>query len=184
LVNGIMPPRLETDRLILRPFTLDDIDDAYTILETHPDVWKFDPGFQRTHAQRAGLVERYVQTNDENGCGTLAMTLKQSGVFVGYIGLQTYCLSKESLSADEVELFYKLGWDYWGRGYAFEACKEILRYAFEELHLARVITATNHANEPSLRLLRRLGMHFEKPQGNWPHDLMGILENPHTACLP
>lgn len=48
-----MPPALQTERLLLRPFTGANADAAYDALETHPDVWKHDPGFARTREQRA-----------------------------------------------------------------------------------------------------------------------------------
>ena len=59
-----MPPQIETNRLILRPFALEDIDAAYAALETHPDTWKFDPGFRRTKEQRAAIIRKYAQSND------------------------------------------------------------------------------------------------------------------------
>jgi hypothetical protein len=55
-----MPPRLETARLILRPFALSEIDEAYQVLEGHPEVWKYDPGFCRTKLQRANLIKKYT----------------------------------------------------------------------------------------------------------------------------
>ena len=42
-----MPPQIETNRLLLPPFMLEDIDAAYAALDAHPDTWKFDTGFQR-----------------------------------------------------------------------------------------------------------------------------------------
>jgi len=172
-----MPPRLETPRLILRPFTLSDIDEAYTVLEGHPDVWKYDPGFCRTKLQRANLIKKYALTNAENGCGTLAAVLKSTGTLIGSIGLQSYRLAVKPPGVVEVELFYKLGRDYWGKGYAFEACRAVISFAFNHLHLQYLLTATNCENSPSIRLLHRLGFRFSSQPGAWSSEIVGILES-------
>jgi ribosomal-protein-alanine N-acetyltransferase len=172
-----MPPRLETSRLILRPFTLSDIDEAYTILEGHPDVWKYDPGFCRSKLQRANLIKRYTLNNDENGCGNLAAVLKSTGALIGSIGLQSYRLAVEPTGIVEVELFYKFGRDYWGKGYAFEACRAVISFAFNHLHVQHLLTATNCENSPSIRLLQRLGFRLLSQPGAWSSEIVGILES-------
>ena len=173
-----MPHPLETERLLLRPFTLDDYEEAYTVLEGHPDVWKFDPGFQRSFEQRAAIVRRHAETNQPDGEGCLAVTLQQSGALLGYVGLQMYILPTRPFASAEVELFYKLGQPFWGQGYALEACRELVRFAFDELHLLRIITITHGQNERSLRLLGRLGMSLQPAPEVWEGEMMGILVNP------
>jgi len=176
-----MPPQLETPRLILRPFKLSDIDEAYSVLEGHPDVWKFDPGFCRTKLQRANLIKKYALSNDENGFGNLAAVLKSTRELIGYIGLQSYRLGNEPHDPLEVELFYKLGRDFWGKGYAFEACRAVINFAFNRLHLPHLVTSTNSENTPSIRLLRRLGFSFYGQPSAWSSDIVGILERCETG---
>ena len=171
-----MPPRLETSRLILRPFSLSDIDEAYEILEGHPDVWKYDPGFCRTKLQRANLIKKYMLDNDENGYGNLAVVLKSTGELIGYIGLQSYRLGEELQDPVEVELFYKLGRDFWGKGYAFEACRTVISFAFNRLHLPHLVTATHSENSPSIRLMQRLGFRIYSQPKAWSSEIVGILE--------
>jgi [ribosomal protein S5]-alanine N-acetyltransferase len=175
-----MPHRLETNRLILRPFLLDDVDGVYPVLEGHPDVWKYDPGYQRTREQRAVLVQKYVLTNTPDSCGTLAIELQGTHEFIGYVGLQLYVLPRYPLATPEVELFYKLGRDYWGQGYAFEACQELVRYAFEELYLIRLVSIVHPKNKRSLHLLEKLGMQLEPAPSAWAPDWMGTLLNPQS----
>ena len=100
-----------------------DADEAYAVLEGHPDVWKYDPGVQRTKEQRAEVIRKYAALNEPDGCGTLAIVLKNAGRLIGYVGLQLYVLPREPVATPEVELYYKLGRDYWGQGYATEACQ-------------------------------------------------------------
>jgi RimJ/RimL family protein N-acetyltransferase len=173
-----MPPRIETPRLVLRPFVSGDLDEAYDVFEGHPDVWKYDPGHPRTREQRAAITMKYVANNLIDGEGNLAVTLKEDGVLIGYVGLQLYILPTEPLATPEAELFYKLGRPWWGQGYAKEACEALLKYSFEELHLRRIVTVVSKDNEPSVRLLRKLGMKIENAPASWPDDLIGILENP------
>jgi RimJ/RimL family protein N-acetyltransferase len=173
-----MPPRIETARLILRPFTPDDLDEAYEVFESHPDVWKYDPGHQRTREQRAVITMKYANSNLVDGEGNLAVTLKDKGVLIGYVGLQLYILPTEPIAIPEVELFYKLGRPWWGQGYATEACNAMLKFSFEELHLGRIVTVVSKDNESSIRLMKKLGMRIGKAPASWPNDLMGILENP------
>ncbi len=173
-----MPPALTTPRLLLRPFSQDDIPAAYAVFEGHPDVWKFDPGFARTYEQRAEVIRHYAANNDPNGEGTLAITLKD-GTLIGYAGLQLYILPGEPLATPEVELYYKLGRDWWSQGYASEACRRLLDYAFTEMRLARIVTVTQKGNEASLKLMARLGMKLDNAPSAWPGDVIGILKNPH-----
>ena len=172
-----MPHTLETDRLLIRPFTLYDVDAAYAALEGHPDVWKYDPGFQRTREQRAAIIAKYADGNEQDGCGTLAVTLREAGTLIGYAGLQLYVLPRVPLATPEVELYYKLGRDYWGQGYAAEACRVMIRFAFVEMRLARIVTITDEKNAPSIKLLERLGMRLEPAPPSWAGSLTATLEN-------
>lgn len=172
-----MPPQIETERLILRPFTPDDIDAAYLALEGHPDTWKFDPGFARTYEQRAAIIQKYIANNDTEGCGTLAVVVKQTGALIGYVGLQFYILPREPLATPEVELYYKLDRATWGHSYAFEACRALIDFAFRTLRLARIVTITQPNNAPSIRLLQRLGMQIAPAPAAWPDTIMATLEN-------
>ncbi len=176
-----MPPQLQTERLILRPFTEADCDDAYQVLEGHPDVWAFDPGHPRSREERATLIRRYAADNRQDGCGTLAVTLKDDGQLIGYVGLQLYVLPSEPLATAEVELYYKLGRAYWDQGYATEACREMLRFAFEYMRLARLVICPRRENRRSIRVLERLGSRFEQAPPKWAADVMAILDNDHLA---
>ena len=172
-----MPHPLETERLLLRPFTLDDVDIAYAVLEGHPDVWKYDPGYLRTKEERAAFIRLQIETNLPDNCGTLAVVQKERNAFLGHVGLQLYVLPSEPFATPEVELYYKFGREYWGEGYATEACQAMIRFAFDEMHLLRIVTLTDQHNERSIRLLQRLGMRIENAPPKWAGSMIGILEN-------
>lgn len=176
-----MPHELDTARLHLRAFTGDDIDLAYEVLDGHPDVWRYDPGYQRSKEQRAAIIRHYALDNEDDGPGALAVILKETGALLGYIGLQLYVWPREPVATPEVELYYKLGRAYWGQGYALEGCQAMLRFAFDEMHLARIVTITDHRNVRSIRLLARLGMRLEPAGPRWPSMLAATLECPQPS---
>ena len=169
-------PVLQTERLILRPFTMNDLNEAFAVLEGHPDVWRYDPGRQRTLEERRDALQYRIWEYENKGISCLAITLKETGKLVGYAGLQLYLFEQGERTTPEVELFYKLGRYFWGKGYALEACAEVVRYAFEQLKLPRLVTWTHRDNERSIALLRRLDMRI-KPAPGYPEDVIAILDN-------
>ncbi len=179
-----MPPTLATERLLLRPYTEADIEPAHAILEGHPDVYRFDPGFARTLEQRAVLIRRHIADNQEDGEGTLAVTLKESGQFIGQAGLQLYILPCPPFATPEVELYYKLGRDFWGQGYAEETCRALIDFAFNTMHLLRLVTITQPDNRQSVRLLKRLGFSVAPGPASWRPEVMAILVNPECGTAP
>ncbi len=175
-----MPRGLTTERLVLRPYTEADIDTAYALFEGDAQVYGFDPGFARTREQRAAIVRRHIAENEEDGEGTLAVTLKDSGQFIGQAGLQLYVLPCGPFATPEAELYYKLGRAFWGQGYAEEACRALIRFASEEMNLLRLVTITQSDNRRSIDLLKRLGFTIAPGPERWSPHVMAVLVNP--AC--
>ncbi len=173
-----MPHALETERLVLRPFTEADIDDAVRLFEEAPEVYQFDPGFARTREQRAAIIRRHMADNQEDGEGTLVVTLKTTGEFLGQAGLQLYILPWEPFATPEVELYYKLGRPHWGQGLALEACRALIDFAFNSMHLLRLVTITHPDNTHSVRLLQRLGFWLAPAPEAWKPHILGILTHP------
>jgi [ribosomal protein S5]-alanine N-acetyltransferase len=176
-----MPHALETARLILRPFTEADLEPAFHLFEVQPDVYRFDPGHARTREQRAAIVRRHIADNQEDGEGTLAITLKESGEMIGQAGLQLYILPSPPFATPEVELYYKLGRPFWGQGYAEEACRALIDFAFNTMHLMRLVTITQPDNDRSLRLLKRLGFSVAPGPQAWAPEVMAVLVNPECG---
>jgi [ribosomal protein S5]-alanine N-acetyltransferase len=176
-------PLFETTRLVIRPHTMDDVEAAHSILDTHPDVWQFDPGRPLTLEERRTAILRRIHAYGSPIFGSLAVTLKENGRYIGYCGLQLYLCDRVPRSTPEVELFYKFGRDYWGLGYASEACRAMIHHAFEQLRLVRIVTCTHRENTRSLALLRRLGMRIE-PDVTDPDGVLATLENGLApACM-
>lgn len=178
-----MPHPLETERLWLRPFSMGDIDEAYQLFDRHPEVWKYDPGHPRTKEQRQVLIQKYTQENQPDGFGTLALIEKKKLALIGYAGLERFYLASVNRNQCEAGIFYKLGYPYWGNGYAMEACQALIDFAFQEMGVTKLIGLTDPENERSIRLLQRLGMQFQPAPRSWSRSLIGILENFDLKCI-
>jgi [ribosomal protein S5]-alanine N-acetyltransferase len=178
-----MPPVLETERLILRPYNEADIETAFALFEQDPEVYRFDPGFARTLDRCAAIIKRLIADNEEDGEGTLAVTLKQDGRFIGQAGLQLYVMPWQPFATPEVELRYKFGSAHWGNGYAYEAARTLADFAFKRMRLLRLVTLTHPNNARSVRLLERLGFCLGPAPVPWKPQSIAILTNP-VAGVP
>lgn len=148
-------PPLETERLILRKFTFDDIDDMYAIYSDER-VNKFLPWFP--FASKAE-TEKYLRENimpqyeNQFSC-RYCVELKETGKVIGYVSLG--CIDLKNRSGD---LGYGLMKEYWNRGIITEASKEILKW-LKDCGF-RCITATHDVNNPaSGEVMKKLGMKY------------------------
>jgi RimJ/RimL family protein N-acetyltransferase len=150
--------RVETKRLLLRPFTEEDLDDLYDI-QRRPDVARYLLWHARSREEtRTALAERVKETSIAREGDNLAIAVvhRDSGVLIGDFNL-------EWLSAElgRAEIGFALHPGYSGRGYATEAGREVLRIGFEAYGFHRIIGLCNGNNTPSMRLMERLGMRRE-----------------------
>lgn len=150
-------PKLETERLILRPPELadaptmralaDDFDIARNLLAMpHPYT---DADARQFIEQRRAEME-----HDDTGCA-FAIIRRTDQQFMGMIG---FGINAEHRRA---ELGYWLGKPYWGQGYATEAARATLRYCFDQLELNKVCAGHFAHNPASGRVLQKLGMSYE-----------------------
>ncbi len=149
---------VRTARLILRPFTADDIDDAFAY-QSREDVCRYIPYPPRTRervAERTALPHARSTIDEPGDALLLAVQLRPAGPVVGDVML--HWASREHGTG---EIGYVFNPDYAGHGYATEATRELLRLGFSGLGLHRMIARTDARNTPSIGVLRRLGMRQE-----------------------
>ena len=178
---------LETDRLFLRHFTMGDLDDIHRIMDLDPRVQR--PEYRLTlDDRRDRLHYNVMRSRLDPGFGYRAVVLKESGRLIGRCGLSSYLAhyiqAEDGRYLDdpcipvEVELGYDLASDHWGRGYATEAARKMVDYAFEELRLRRIVSITGDDNRRSIALMKRLGMTITSNfHPDWPGGIIGILAN-------
>ncbi|MDW8466122.1 MAG: GNAT family N-acetyltransferase [Chloroherpetonaceae bacterium] len=79
-----------------------------------------------------------------------------------------------------VELVYGIETNFWGHGYATEASQAVLRYALQQLHLQRVMAATDQSNVASRKVLEKIGMRFDHVEKGKLNDLMYFVASSET----
>jgi [ribosomal protein S5]-alanine N-acetyltransferase len=149
-------PSLQTQRLVLRPFTLADAPEvqrlagdreiaAMTLTIPHPYEVSAAEAWINTHprlfADKAGV--------------NFAITLRGMGTLIGAIGLGIDSANHNA------ELGYWLGKPYWNHGYCTEAAQSMLHYGFVELNLHRIYSAHFAGNPASGRVMQKIGMQYE-----------------------
>ncbi|TDT40752.1 RimJ/RimL family protein N-acetyltransferase [Streptomyces sp. BK208] len=145
-------PTLHTPRLRLRPFTGADRDHLFVL---HADArvmryWDSPPWTERARAER--FVAACRRMADEGTGVRVAVDRVSDGAFVGWCGLVEWNPVHRSAS-----LGYCFGEAMWGRGYATEAVRALLRWAFGTLDLNRVQAEADTRNPASARVLEKAG---------------------------
>jgi RimJ/RimL family protein N-acetyltransferase len=140
--------RIETERLILRPLTVQDLDDLFE-LHSQPEVARYTTSF--TRAQALERLEANQMEWRTRGHGLLAVTERHSGRFLGRCGLKLWP------QFDEVEAGWALRVQEWGHGYATEAARAVVDWGFAALRLAYITAMIVPGNARSHRVAQRLG---------------------------
>ncbi len=146
--------RLETERLILRLPTLDDLDDVVGVFNYEEWARYVNRRFPWPYTRQDGeeFVVSAVQRSWEMGPH---LVLEFEGKVVGVVTL-------EIRSEDHIaEIGYGLGRSVWGQGLAVEAVSGVISWAFENHQLAKVFALTDWRNDRSIRVLEKLGFRQE-----------------------
>jgi RimJ/RimL family protein N-acetyltransferase len=167
---------LETERLVLRPFEVGDLDSLYAIQSDEQSArWLYnDP---RTLEETQSLLERLISGDHYSAEGdwlTAAVIERKTGQFVGDVTMQWV---SESHKTGEIGFIFDRA--HQGRGYATEAARAFLAFAFEGMGFHRVIGRTEARNTASARVLEKLGMRLEAHlvenewvKGEWQSELV------------
>lgn len=148
---------LETERLTLRWFTLDDLDDYYRLgASTEVTRYTGDQPFADREEARRVLLAAPLRDYELYGYGRLACFEKGSGRLIGFNGL------KYLPELDEVDIGYRFFQDCWGKGYATESSRAVMKWGYEALGLERIVAIVDPDNRASVRVIEKLGLVFEK----------------------
>jgi RimJ/RimL family protein N-acetyltransferase len=148
---------IDTERLILRPFTLDDAA-AWLPLISLPAVIRYTGDIPATSVEEARELLRTRPLRDYavHGYGRMAVIEKSSGRLVGFSGLK--CL--EDLR--EVDIGYRFLPDCWGKGYATESASALMEQGRREHGVRRIVGMAHPDNAASIHVLEKLGLRFER----------------------
>ncbi|MER7792672.1 GNAT family N-acetyltransferase [Streptomyces sp. NPDC097640] len=165
---------LETERLVLRPFTDTDADaDHLFALDNDPEVMRFINGGKpagRETIQRQTLPRLLHDYPCWGTRGYWATEEKATGVFLGWF---EFCPLDEH-SAAVVELGYRLNKTAWGKGYATEGSRALTSKGFTDLGVERITANTMAVNTRSRRVMEKSGLSFLRHfTGDWPEAIEG-----------
>ena len=144
----------ETERLILRPITQDDFDHWYDILSDAETMQYYPAPYD------AAGVQRWIDWTKNNYAqydfGLWAVILKENGQFIGDCGITMQNIHGQQLP----EIGYHIHKAHWRRGYASEAARKCMEYAFETLNFPAVYSYMNAENAASYGVALKNGMKF------------------------
>jgi len=148
---------LETERLILREFNLEDA--PFVLNLVNMPSWLAFIGDKNVHSiedAKQYLTNGALKSYAENGYGLSAIILKDSKLPIGMCGL----VKRDSL--EDIDIGFALLSEYAGQGYAYEIASATLRHAKKVLGIKKIIAITNANNTSSIKLISKLGLQFEK----------------------
>ena len=163
---------LETERLLLRRFTEDDVDALFE-LDGDPAVMRYITGGRATSREEieGDVLPAYLDYYERfAGYGFWAVIEKASGQFVGWFHFRPEADAKP----DEVELGYRLRRSAWGKGYATEGSRALIDKGFTELGVERVVAFTMVVNVASRRVMEKAGLRYVRTfRAPWPDPIEG-----------
>jgi RimJ/RimL family protein N-acetyltransferase len=165
---------VETPRLVLRRFTLDDADFIFGLLN-QPSFLEFigDKGVRTLDDARDYLLKGPIASYETFGFGLYLVNRKQDGTPIGMCGL----LKREALQ--DVDIGFAFLPEFWSKGYAVESASAVLEHGRHAFGLSRIVGIAKPENHASIRVLEKLGMSLEgrvriMPEG--PEDVLYGIE--------
>lgn len=169
---------LETQRLLLRPWRVEDAPQLYAYAKDPQIGYSAGWPAHRSVEDSAHIIETVLCAP-----GTYAVCLKTDDLPIGSIGLKMGSATDMTDRADECELGYWIGKPFWGQGIVPEAARELLRHAFQNLGMCAVWCGYYDGNEKSRRVQEKLGFCYHHTTCDVDVPLLGEKRIGHTSLL-
>ena len=160
---------LETSRLLLRQWREEDFE-PFAAVNRDPEAMRFFPALI-PRAESDAFAERLGLVISLRGWGLWVVEVKAGPQFIGFVGLNEVDFDAHFTPA--VEVGWRLRRDQWGNGYATEAARAAIAFAFDQLALNEIVSMTTAANERSRRVMDRLGM-TRDPADDFDHPRVPV----------
>jgi len=149
---------IRSERLVLRPLRTTDVPELSTRLLGDLEVMRYLFAGRALGREQADAFMRREFARPADPAGLAVLCERQSGRLVGFAGLRACAC----VGPDELEFGFALAREAWGRGYATEIGRAQIRFGFDELGRRRLFALSHPDNRASVRVLRKLGLHFVK----------------------
>lgn len=148
---------MEAERLVLRRLAVEDADFIRELLNEPSFLRNIgDRGVRTSEDASRYILNGPVESYAKFGFGLYLVALKETDTAIGICGL----LKREAL--EDVDIGFAFLPKFWGKGYAYEAASAVMEYGRAVLGLKRIVAITAPHNEASIRVLRKMGMRFER----------------------
>jgi ribosomal-protein-alanine N-acetyltransferase len=149
-------PELESERLILRRMTPADAEDMF-LYTSDPEMVKHLPlNLTATLEDAERSIRGFMDMYAAKRVAPWGISLKESGRHIGICGFENW-----NPQTDRAEIGFIVARHEWGKGYATEAARRVMRFGFEQMQLNRLEARTKAVNEASKHVLARLNMTYE-----------------------
>jgi RimJ/RimL family protein N-acetyltransferase len=177
---------ISTPRLVLRRWHEDDVA-PMSAINADPEVMRWiGDGSVRDEQQTKAAIEAWERRWERHGFGLFALKLRSAGELIGFAGLAVPEFLPEVMPA--IEIGWRLGHPFWGRGLATEAARAALRFGLIDRGLERIISIAQVGNDASERIMAKLGMRLERetvdPTCDRPVRVHAITKAQYLAAGP
>ncbi|MEY4539140.1 MAG: hypothetical protein RLZZ306_897 [Bacteroidota bacterium] len=157
---------IETQRLIIRKFTVDDAVFMLELLNT-PDWLRFigDRNIRTLEQAEQYLLNGYMKSYKDYGFGFYVVIIKETQELIGICGI----VKREGL--EDVDIGFAFFQQFMGKGYGYESATAVLNYALNDLKIKRIVAIVDPENVVSIALIKKIGLQFEKMIQVSPKDI-------------
>ena len=157
---------IETKRLIIRKFTVDDAAFMLKLLNT-PNWLRFigDRNVRTLEQAEQYLLNGYIKSYQDYGFGFYVVVIKETQESIGICGI----VKREGL--EDVDIGFAFFQQFMGKGYGYESASAILNYAHNDLKIKRIVAIVDPENVVSIALIKKIGLQFERMIQVSPKDI-------------
>ncbi|MBX2835637.1 MAG: GNAT family N-acetyltransferase [Gammaproteobacteria bacterium] len=168
---------LHTERLILRQWKDEDRPHFFS-LNNDSEVMRYFPRYF-TLKESNSYINDNAKAIEETGWGSWAVEIKNTGDFIGFVGLSRP--APWHPCAGSVEIGWRLARQFWGKGYATEAAHRAMEHGFITIGFQEIVSFTAVCNQPSIRVMKKLGMAKDPTGFDHPRIALESDLRPHVV---
>ncbi|MCJ7691165.1 MAG: GNAT family N-acetyltransferase [Clostridiaceae bacterium] len=157
-MNTVKEMRIETERLLIKLYKEEDLDESFKLMQ-NKELFEYLDKDVMSYEDYSGLfswlIDSYEVGFDEDFKYSFNITLKESGTHIGVCGIGGVKFEQK-----QKEIFYLIGREYWGKGYAKEASVALLDYGFNVMGVKEIVGLCKPENIASKKVLENMGLKF------------------------